>query len=88
MRDVASGPEYVVEENGRIIATGTLMVERKFARSCGVVGHIEDIAVLTSAQGQGLGKVIIRAHARRGADGVKGDLTARRRTSRFTRSAA
>ena len=63
VRDVASGPEYVyvVEENGRIIATGTLVVERKFARSCGVVGHIEDIAVLTPAQGRGLGKVIIHA---------------------------
>lgn len=66
VRDIKSGPEYVyvVEEAGTIIATGTLVVERKFARTCGVVGHIEDIAVLESAQGRGLGKVIIHALSR------------------------
>ena len=35
LAEIRAGPEhvYVVEENGRLIATGTLLLERKFARS-------------------------------------------------------
>lgn len=55
--DIRAGPEYVfvIEENGKIIATGTLLVERKFARGCGLCGHIEDIVVDASQRGKGLG---------------------------------
>ena len=40
LAEIRAGPEhvYVVEENGRLIATGTLLLERKFARSCGICG--------------------------------------------------
>ena len=55
--DIRGGPEYVfvVEEKGKIIATGTLLVERKFARGCGLCGHIEDIVVDSSQRGKGMG---------------------------------
>ena len=55
--DIRAGPEYVfvVEENGKIIASGTLLVERKFARGCGLCGHIEDIVVDSSQRGKGMG---------------------------------
>ena len=55
--DIRAGPEYVfvVEEKGKIIASGTLLVERKFARGCGLCGHIEDIVVDSSQRGKGMG---------------------------------
>ena len=55
--DIRAGPEYVfvVEENEKIIASGTLLVERKFARGCGLCGHIEDIVVDASQRGKGMG---------------------------------
>ena len=63
LAEIRAGPEhvYVVEENGRLIATGTLLLERKFARSCGICGHVEDIVVDASARGRGMGLVIVRA---------------------------
>ncbi|KZO94520.1 acyl-CoA N-acyltransferase [Calocera viscosa TUFC12733] len=43
----------------KIVATATLLVERKFLRAGGLVGHIEDVAVSSLAQGRGLGKVLV-----------------------------
>ncbi|WVR09169.1 hypothetical protein IAU60_006231 [Kwoniella sp. DSM 27419] len=45
----------------RIVGSGSIIVERKFLRSAGLVGHIEDIAVSKSAQGRKLGLRIINA---------------------------
>ncbi|KAI0646309.1 acyl-CoA N-acyltransferase [Trametes meyenii] len=45
----------------RIVAVGTVFVERKFLRGLGCVGHIEDIAVDKSQQGKKLGLRIIHA---------------------------
>ena len=45
----------------RIVAVGTVFVERKFLRGLGCVGHIEDIAVDESQQGKKLGLRIIQA---------------------------
>ncbi|KAK4686901.1 glucosamine-phosphate N-acetyltransferase, partial [Tremellales sp. Uapishka_1] len=45
----------------RIVAAGTILVERKFIRNSGLVGHIEDIAVSKSQQGKKLGLRIINA---------------------------
>ncbi|KAF9580171.1 Glucosamine-phosphate N-acetyltransferase-like protein, partial [Lunasporangiospora selenospora] len=39
----------------RIVATGTLVVEQKFLRSCGKAGHIEDIVVHDSQRGKKFG---------------------------------
>ncbi|KAK9379904.1 acyl-CoA N-acyltransferase [Kockiozyma suomiensis] len=46
---------------GKVVAVGTLLVEHKFIHECGLVGHIEDIAVAKSEQGKKLGIKIIHA---------------------------
>lgn len=48
---------FVVEETNekKIIATATLLLERKFIRGCGVAGHVEDVVVDESVRGQKLG---------------------------------
>ncbi|KJE97592.1 glucosamine-6-phosphate N-acetyltransferase [Capsaspora owczarzaki ATCC 30864] len=45
---------------GKIIATGTLVVERKFIRGAAKRGHIEDIVVDSNTRGKQLGKLIIQ----------------------------
>ncbi|POS83039.1 Acyl-CoA N-acyltransferases (Nat) [Erysiphe pulchra] len=51
----------VIEDRGRIVGTGALIVERKFIHLLGLVGHIEDIAVAKDQQGKKLGLKIIQA---------------------------
>ncbi|GJJ12477.1 hypothetical protein Clacol_006719 [Clathrus columnatus] len=45
----------------KIFGVGTLVVERKFTRGLGKVGHIEDIAVDKAQQGKKIGLRIINA---------------------------
>ncbi|XP_057999612.1 glucosamine 6-phosphate N-acetyltransferase-like [Hevea brasiliensis] len=47
------------DQSGKIIATGSVFIERKFIRNCGKVGHIEDVVVDSTARGRQLGKKII-----------------------------
>ncbi|KAK9107915.1 hypothetical protein Syun_023926 [Stephania yunnanensis] len=59
----------VVEDriSRRIVATGTVFVEKKFLRGCGKAGHIEDVVVDASARGAKLGKKVVDSlveHAR------------------------
>ncbi|GAV74872.1 Acetyltransf_1 domain-containing protein [Cephalotus follicularis] len=51
----------VIEDDflGKIIATGSVFIEKKFLRNCGTVGHIEDVVVDSSARSMKLGKKII-----------------------------
>jgi glucosamine-phosphate N-acetyltransferase len=51
----------VCDGSGRIVGTGSMIVERKFIHSLGLVGHIEDIAVETGQQGKKLGLRIIQS---------------------------
>ncbi|KAG0651283.1 Phosphoglucosamine transacetylase [Hyphodiscus hymeniophilus] len=51
----------VIEDGGRIVGTGALIVERKFIHHLGLVGHIEDIAVAKDQQGKKLGLKLIQA---------------------------
>jgi len=51
----------VVEENGEIIGTGTLLLEKKFIHAGGLVGHIEDVAVRAGHQGKGVGKKLVQS---------------------------
>ncbi|EMD36433.1 hypothetical protein CERSUDRAFT_115443 [Gelatoporia subvermispora B] len=51
----------IVDHSDKIVAVGTVFVERKFLRGLGTVGHIEDIAVDKSQQGKKLGLRIIQA---------------------------
>ncbi len=43
------------KDGGRIVAAGTLLLERKFIRGCGTAGHIEDVVVDSTCRGQRLG---------------------------------
>ncbi|KAL9537640.1 hypothetical protein MBANPS3_011593 [Mucor bainieri] len=45
----------VIEEDNRIVASATLLVEYKFLRECGIVGHIEDVVVHGAQRGKKLG---------------------------------
>ncbi|KAJ9204569.1 hypothetical protein DTO166G4_7479 [Paecilomyces variotii] len=51
----------ICDGTGRVVGTGSLIVERKFIHSLGMVGHIEDIAVEKGQQGKKLGLRIIQA---------------------------
>lgn len=42
-----------------VVASGTLFVEEKFVRSCGKVGHIEDVVVDKNVRGLHLGQRVI-----------------------------
>lgn len=44
-----------------VVAVGTVLIERKLIHECGLVGHIEDIAVNKSQQGKKLGLRLIKA---------------------------
>eukprot|EP01024_Parvocaulis_polyphysoides_P070236 TRINITY_DN86530_c0_g1_i1.p1 TRINITY_DN86530_c0_g1~~TRINITY_DN86530_c0_g1_i1.p1 ORF type:complete len:162 (-),score=32.93 TRINITY_DN86530_c0_g1_i1:318-803(-) len=50
-------------ENKRIAGTAALIVERKFIHGCGMVGHIEDVVVLTDYRGKKLGQKLVVALA-------------------------
>ncbi|KAF8045237.1 hypothetical protein N665_5370s0003 [Sinapis alba] len=47
------------ESSGRIAATGSVMIEKKFLRNCGKVGHVEDVVVDSVFRGKHLGKKVV-----------------------------
>ena len=49
----------VITSADKIVASGTLLIEPKFIRQCGLVGHIEDIVVSPDARGKSLGKLYV-----------------------------
>ncbi|KAJ3492511.1 hypothetical protein NLG97_g5343 [Lecanicillium saksenae] len=53
--------EDAARKENAVVATGALIVERKFIHSLGKVGHIEDIAVAQDQQGKKLGLRLIQA---------------------------
>jgi glucosamine-phosphate N-acetyltransferase len=48
------------QDDTKILASGTLIIEPKFIHNCGSVGHIEDIVVSSQARGLGLGQQIVQ----------------------------
>lgn len=50
---------YVVAQDDKIIATGSLLIEHKFIRQLGKVGHIEDVVVDKDIRGGGWGRKIL-----------------------------
>ncbi|KAI5297490.1 Glucosamine-phosphate N-acetyltransferase-like protein [Ascosphaera atra] len=54
-------PLVITDDTGKIVGTGTLIVEKKFIHGLGQIGHIEDIAVDTTQQGKKLGLRVIQA---------------------------
>jgi len=51
---------FVIEDNNKIIASGTLLIEKKFIRNFKSVGHIEDIVVDNNYRGKKIGKQLIK----------------------------
>ena len=49
----------VIEEDEKIIATATLIIENKIIHNMGKVGHIEDVVTDKNIRGKGLGKMLI-----------------------------
>ena len=49
----------VAEKYEKIIGTGSVLIEQKFLRGGGKVGHIEDIVVDNRSREKGVGKTII-----------------------------
>lgn len=45
----------VIEDNNKIIGSGTLLIENKVIHNMGLVGHIEDIVIHNNYRKQGLG---------------------------------
>jgi GNAT superfamily N-acetyltransferase len=48
---------------GLLAGAVAVLVERKFIRRCGLVGHVKDVVVDASARGRGLGERLVE-HAR------------------------
>lgn len=51
---------FVIEDNMRIIATGTLLIEKKLIRNGKCVGHIEDIIVDKEYRQKGIGLIMLK----------------------------
>eukprot|EP00188_Purpureofilum_apyrenoidigerum_P000795 Plantae.Rhodophyta-Purpureofilum_apyrenoidigerum.ctg13884.p2 GENE.Plantae.Rhodophyta-Purpureofilum_apyrenoidigerum.ctg13884~~Plantae.Rhodophyta-Purpureofilum_apyrenoidigerum.ctg13884.p2 ORF type:complete len:144 (-),score=28.53 Plantae.Rhodophyta-Purpureofilum_apyrenoidigerum.ctg13884:5-436(-) len=61
-QDLARSGDYVVvvaEIGGRVVATATLLIQRKFLRNCGLVGLIEDVVVDQFERGKGIGAKLV-----------------------------
>ncbi|XP_010928468.1 glucosamine 6-phosphate N-acetyltransferase [Elaeis guineensis] len=61
----ALGDDHVIcviedPRSGRIIATGSVFIERKFLRGCAKVGHIEDVVVDTAVRCRHLGQRVVQ----------------------------
>lgn len=53
-------PIVMCDGTGRVVACGTLLIERKFIHDCGALAHIEDIVVSGEQRGKGLGRLLIQ----------------------------
>jgi glucosamine-phosphate N-acetyltransferase len=54
-------PYVITDEADKIVAAGTLLIEKKFIRNLGTCGHIEDIVVDFRQRGKNLGKILLQA---------------------------
>jgi len=50
---------WLIENEGDIIATGTIIYEKKFIYNNSMLGHIEDICVKEKYRKFGIGKIIV-----------------------------
>jgi len=54
---------YVVldsEQNNRLVATGSIVVEEKFEFNLAAYAHIEELAVFSDYQGKGVGRLLVQ----------------------------
>lgn len=52
-------PHVITDPQGTVVATGSVIVEKKIIHECALLGHIEDISVAKSQQGKKLGYSMI-----------------------------
>lgn len=52
-------PVYVLEEDGKIVASGALLLDQKFSRGGALAAHIEDIVVHRDYQKKNLGRKMV-----------------------------
>ena len=60
---INQNPDHIIavaEFDGKIVGSATLLLESKFIHEGGIVGHIEDVVVNKSHQGQKIGEKIIK----------------------------
>jgi glucosamine-phosphate N-acetyltransferase len=50
---------WVIDLNGSLIGTGTILYEHKFIHNISKIGHIEDICIDTNYRGKGFGQLLI-----------------------------
>eukprot|EP00053_Salpingoeca_punica_P011039 m.98933 g.98933 ORF g.98933 m.98933 type:complete len:415 (+) comp15568_c0_seq2:186-1430(+) len=50
----------VEDEEKRLVASGSVLIEPKFSHGMGFAGHIEDVVVDKNIRGRGLGKLIVQ----------------------------
>ena len=55
-----TGELWVLEEDGILVATGTILYEKKLIFNTCVYAHIEDVCVKQTERGKGYGKTIVR----------------------------
>jgi glucosamine-phosphate N-acetyltransferase len=51
---------FVIEDKGKIIASGTLLIEPKFIHRISNVGHIEDVVISKEYRGKKIGKMLVQ----------------------------
>lgn len=51
--------KVIVDNTGKVVGTGSLVIEYKFIHECASKGHIEDIVIDESMRGKHLGKFLI-----------------------------
>lgn len=51
---------FVMAIEDKIVACGSVLIEKKMIHNLGLVGHIEDVVVDSACRGLGLGKKIIK----------------------------
>lgn len=46
--------------DGSVVGSITILIEKKFIRNCGKVGHIEDVVTRKGHEGRGIGSALVR----------------------------
>lgn len=55
-----TGEVWVLEDEGALVATGTIFYEKKLIFNTCIYAHIEDVCVTQSKRGNGYGKQLVR----------------------------
>jgi glucosamine-phosphate N-acetyltransferase len=50
---------FVVLDKDQVVGTATLLIDRKYIHSGGIVGHVEDVAIHKDHQGKKIGNLLL-----------------------------